>query len=217
MGKPSTAWRPDPNIVIEYAALMQTGAVFPPVTVWWDGRHYWLLDGFQRIAAAERAGLSHLAAEIRKGSLQDAQWDSYAANAVHGLRRTSAETKAVVQLALEHSKSRNLSTLQLAKHLHVPEATVRYWRSKLSSQSYEDNVRVVTRGQTQYALHIGKIGRTRRTGERKTRGEIDSDFDEMKRGASPDATRLLNILGNWMLGRSDARECLKAIEIAIQE
>ena len=32
---------------------MEEGAIFPPVTVFFDGEHFWLADGFHRVQAAE--------------------------------------------------------------------------------------------------------------------------------------------------------------------
>jgi hypothetical protein len=50
---------------------------FPPVSDWFDGKKYWLSDGFQRIAAAEQLARAHIDAEIRLGACGDAQSDSY--------------------------------------------------------------------------------------------------------------------------------------------
>jgi hypothetical protein len=35
----------------EYVLAMNEGADFPPLTVFWDGEHYWLADGFHRLGA----------------------------------------------------------------------------------------------------------------------------------------------------------------------
>jgi hypothetical protein len=77
------------SIIAEYAKLMRMGVVFPPVRTWFDGDSYWLSDGFQRIAATELVGFREVAAEVFLGTVEDARWDSYAANSVHGLRRTA--------------------------------------------------------------------------------------------------------------------------------
>lgn len=202
----------DPSIIEEYSELMRAGVVFPPVTVWWDGKDYWLSDGFQRIAAAERAGLKDLAAEVRQGGLEDALWDSYTANAVHGLRRSPAETKAVIRLALQHPNAANLSNMKIARHLHVPEATVRYWRKRLSSQSCEDGKRTVTRGGVTYSLSTKNIGKQTGTRQVTPRRDLSLELEAMRQKGSPAARRLLNIIGHWALGHSAPDECLVAIE-----
>ena len=150
----------DPSIIAEYASLMREGVSFPPVRVWWDGSDYWLSDGFQRVSAAEIAGRTQIAAKVLHGTLSDAQWDSYAANAAHGSRHSWAETQIVIRLALKHSNSAAMSNVQIAKHLHLSEATVRRGRKTLSSSPDEDSGRIVTRGKATYLLTTTKIGKT---------------------------------------------------------
>src|ERR1035438_3280634 len=58
----------DSEVVAEYSALMLEGILFPPIRVWWDGNHYWLSDGFHRVAAAEAANLDEVHADVRLGS-----------------------------------------------------------------------------------------------------------------------------------------------------
>jgi hypothetical protein len=204
---------PDPNIVKEYAELMQTGVQFPPISVRYDGRDHWLSDGFQRIAAAKLAEFLEIRAEVRPGTREDAQWDSYAANATHGLRRTATETEKVIQLALQHPNAAEISNVQIAKHLHIPESTVRYWRKKLSSQTCEDSaVRTVTRGHTSSELNTTNLGK--RTGGRaKRRRDLRSDLATAKERSSPTVRVLLNIIEHWVLSpKCDSAELLNAIE-----
>jgi hypothetical protein len=208
----------DPSIVEEYAALMLEGVVFPPVTVWYDGMDYWLTDGFQRVAAAEHAGTAHVDAEVLQGTLQDAQWDSYRANATHGVRRSTAETRNVLLRALQHPNAAAVSNVELAKHLNIPETNLRRWRGELSSPNGEDAVRVVTRGLRTYPMRTRKIGKNhKRTFRPKSLKDIQQDLGEMKAHGSPDARRVLNIFGNWAFGRANHAECLDAIETAIAE
>lgn len=194
---------------------MLENALFPPVIVWWDGAHHWLSDGFTRCAAAERAGLIEILAEIHLGSLSDAQWDSYAANATHGIIRTRKETEEIVRLALRHPHAAGLSTVSIAKYLHMPESTVRYWRDKLtsSSQNGEDEVRIVVRGSSQYLLKIDNLGKSRSScsGSQKRR-DLKIELAEMKERASKDARSLLNIIERWALGQSSPSRCLDVIE-----
>ncbi len=146
------------SVIAEYAALMRAGVKFPPIRVWFDGADYWLSDGFQRVGACERIGVHHIKAEIHHGGLSDAQWDSYHANSTHGLRRTRADLEIVIRRALDHPKAATLSTVEIAKHLNLPEVTVRRWRRMLSSSYDEDKVRVVSRGKSTYLLKTADIG-----------------------------------------------------------
>lgn len=202
---------PNPQTVKEYARLMQEGVEFPPIPVRFDGSYYWPSDGFQRIGAAELCELVEIECDVRPGTKEDAQWDSYAANATHGSRRTARETTRVIQLALRHPDSARLSTVQLAKHLHVPESTVRYWRERLSSQLAKMPFREVTRGGTTYRLNIGELGKN---GDRQrvTMRALRDDLTAMKDTAKEGSKCLLAIIDKWMRGQIEATRCVVLID-----
>jgi hypothetical protein len=86
---------------VEYAEAMKAGASFPPIVVFVDAKGVkWLADGFHRCAAAELAGLTELAADVREGSRRDALLFAASANGAHGLRRTNADKRRAVLLVL---------------------------------------------------------------------------------------------------------------------
>jgi len=208
----------DRSAIIEYAELMRSGTVFPPVRTWFDGQDYWLVDGFQRLSAAREIGTVLIAAEVLCGSLEDARWDSYAANATHGVRRTKADIEAVVRRALEHPKSHLFSNVQIARHLHLPEATFRRWKKLISSSIDEDTVRLATRGGSLYPMRTANIGKSRQPAARpRSNTVLGGDLEGMRRSASPPAGRMINILGHWILGHSSAAATLCAIERLIAE
>lgn len=85
----------------EYSEAMKAGALFPPVVVFVDGKGiYWLADGFHRCAAAELAGSTEIAADVREGFRKDALLHAASANSSHGLRRTNADKRRAVLLVL---------------------------------------------------------------------------------------------------------------------
>jgi hypothetical protein len=86
--------------VDEYATAMTGGTKFPPITVFHDGNRYILADGFHRVMAANRQQLPAIDAEVRKGTKTDALRYALGANASHGLRRTNADKRRSVELAL---------------------------------------------------------------------------------------------------------------------
>jgi hypothetical protein len=205
------------SIVLEYAALMKTGVEFPPIRVWCDGANYWLTDGFHRVAAAQTIGRASLTAEILYGSLSEAQWDSYAANSSHGVRRTTEECRRIVRLALRHRNAARRSNVEIAKHLHIPEATLRRWRKSLSSPSDDDKERVVTRGESTYVLRTAGIGQGGSRRRSKSRTDLQTELASMKERSSPEIRRLLNIIGNWAFGRATAEASLEALERVAEE
>jgi hypothetical protein len=196
---------------------MKDGVPFPPVRVWFDGTTYWLSDGFHRIAACELIGVRQVASTIHQGTLAEAQWDSYRANSEHGLRHTSRDIRSIIRAALGHANAQLLSNVQISKHLNVPEATVRRWRTRLSSSRDEDGVRLVSRKGSSYSMNTSKIGRSGTRPRIHSGKELHRQIDELKAHSSSNARRLLNIINNWICGLSEARACLNAIESIIAE
>lgn len=73
----------------------------PPVTVFHDGKTYWLADGHHRLAAAVETGCQEIRVNIRKGTRDEAILYACGANADHGLPRTNADKRRAVMAALK--------------------------------------------------------------------------------------------------------------------
>lgn len=138
----------DNDTVDQYAADMLDGAKFPAVAVFHDGTQYILADGFHRVMAANRNGFKDINAEIHKGTKSDALKYALAANATHGLKRTNADKRRSVELALgEWSK---LSDRELAKICAVSDHLVGDVREKSTAieSQLEPPARIGTDGKT---------------------------------------------------------------------
>jgi hypothetical protein len=205
----------DPSIVNLYAALMAAEAAFPPLRVWFDGTCYWLADGFHRLAAAKKCGFKYITAAVLSGSLEDALWDSFNANSQHGLRRNRLDMVALIERALKHANASSLSNVELAKHLGIPEATVRRWRKRLSSPSDEDgSSRIVNRKGTSYTLHIQKLGKRsdQQHIRQKSLQQLKRELLEMGMAGSPEVTPFIDIIDYWMFGGGHSAECLNMMK-----
>jgi len=88
------------STVAEYAEAMESGADFPPLIVFHDGNRYLLADGFHRLMAASRRGRTEFHADVRQGTKSDALRFALQANALHGLKRTNADKRRSIELAL---------------------------------------------------------------------------------------------------------------------
>jgi transposase-like protein len=203
----------DSSIVRQYAALMAAETQFPALTVWFDGTHYWLSDGFHRLAAAKQCGFKFVTAYVRAGSLEDAIWDSFRANSQHGLRRKRSDMMGLIERTLKHTRALSLSNVQIAKHLGIPEPTVRRWRKRLSSSDDDDGSRRVSRKGTSYTLHLKQREQHTETKnlKQKPKQQLRRELMEMRLAGSPEINRLLNVIDHWMAGGS-AAECLKLLE-----
>src|SRR5690606_34524473 len=84
------------EVVADYSEVLRSGGVFPPIVVFFDGRSYWLADGFHRYEAYAHIGAYEVPAEIRQGSQRDAVLYSVGANSAHGLRRSNDDKRRAV-------------------------------------------------------------------------------------------------------------------------
>ncbi len=161
--------------VADYADDMRAGALFPPIVVFNDGADYWLADGFHRLQAAQQAGIDEIAADVRQGTQQDAQWYSYSVNQAHGLRRTNEDKRRAVEAALRHEYANKYSNVEIAKHCGVAESTIRNYRESLSSQIAKIDTRLITRNGQTYEMNVSNIGRSAVVDEDD---ELLSDYEQ---------------------------------------
>ena len=123
------------EVVAEYAEALKADegqANWPPIVVFKEmappqlnlpfSVKYWLADGFHRVLAAKASGIETLLAEVRMGTRADAKWYALGANKTHGLRRTHADKRKAVELALRMHP--DYSDEKIAKHVGVHRQTV---------------------------------------------------------------------------------------------
>lgn len=89
------------DAIESYAEEMQRGAVFPPISVYFDGTTHWLADGFHRYLAVKRNGQPVIAAEVQPGGRVDALRHALGANSTNGVYRTNGDKRNAVEIALE--------------------------------------------------------------------------------------------------------------------
>lgn len=196
----------------EYADLVKSGIALPPVRVWHDNINYWLSDGFHRVSAHKLTGCQTIAAEVLQGTLSDAVWDACRANATHGLKRSRADLVSTIRRLLEHPNAAELTTTDLARHIHVPESTFRYWRRRLAADRKSPVSRVTRKGTT-YVMNTASIGRTglRSATCVKSKSELERGLREMKEPLSPDMQAVLTVIGNWVCGPAEVADCIRAL------
>lgn len=90
--------------VAEYADAYKAGGELPPPVAFHDGSDYWLGDGFHRAKAADKAGFTKLAVDVRAGTRRDAILYSVGANATHGLPRSNADKRQAVETLLRDAE-----------------------------------------------------------------------------------------------------------------
>lgn len=110
--------------VEEYAEKYRQGCKFPPPVVYFDRRHHWLGDGFHRVEAAKRAGFERIDCEVKLGTKRDAILFSVGANALHGLRRTTADKRNACEILLRDPEWSRQSDRWIAEKCAVDSKTV---------------------------------------------------------------------------------------------
>ena len=113
--------------VMELAELIKAGKKLPPVDVYSDGTEIWAADGFHRIHAHLKANKRTVRCNVHKGTKADAMWASCAANQDHGLRRTNADKRHAVGMALKIHYGK--SDRAIADHVGVSDTFVSGLRS----------------------------------------------------------------------------------------
>lgn len=110
------------SVVEEYSQALDA---LPPVVVFFDGKDYWLADGFHRLAAYEKAGRTNvIPADVRQGTQRDAILYSVGANATHGLRRSNADKRKAVMTLLADQEWSGWPQGQIAQHCGVSRKLV---------------------------------------------------------------------------------------------
>lgn len=90
----------DTETISEYAAAMKAGEAFPPIRVIEADDGWLVCDGFHRVSAARAAGIASLPCNVTVGTMDDALLVALQANATNGLRRSNADKRRAVSVAL---------------------------------------------------------------------------------------------------------------------
>jgi hypothetical protein len=165
----------DPDVIEDYAAAIEDGATFPPIIVYYDGKTYWLADGFHRHAAAGKAGLSDIASDVRQGTRRDAILHSVGANAEHGLRRNNEDKRRAVKTLLNDTEWSEWSDREIGRRCHVSAPFVAKQRGVTVNVYSETERRFTTRHGTAATMKTSNIGSTKAPARPVTR-TIDAEF-----------------------------------------
>lgn len=107
----------------------------PPLDVFHDGSHYWLVDGFHRYHGALRAKLETHPCRVHKGTLRDAILFSVGCNSKHGLKRTNEDKRKAIETLLKDSEWTKASSAWIAEKCNVSNHLVARHRESFEGQS----------------------------------------------------------------------------------
>lgn len=112
----------DSETVNDYAERMGEGDKFPPVDLYGTEEKAWIGDGWHRVMAAKQLGLVDIAATLHAGGRIEALKSALAANALQGQRRTNADKRRCVEIALREfpkMSSRAIGEMCVVAHSFV--------------------------------------------------------------------------------------------------
>lgn len=152
-GGTQTRVKTNEEAIESYAEEMNSGTIFPPITLFFDGATYWLADGFHRYLAAKRIGVQAIDAEVKDGGRIDALKHALGANATNGVYRTNADKRNAAAIALEEWPG--LANTVIADVCRVSTDLVRNCRKELEQAGkIERPRRVVGRDGKEYPSEI---------------------------------------------------------------
>jgi hypothetical protein len=109
----------------EFMEAMLRGEVFPPVDVFFDGKRFWLADGFHRHDACRNARIQDICCRVHYGSRRDAIIFSAGANQQFSVKRSREDVERAVTLLLEDDEWFHKTDSALSNHVGCGEETVR--------------------------------------------------------------------------------------------
>lgn len=116
----------DAATIHAYVEDLKHGADFPAMTVFAEegSERYILADGFHRLHAYVDAGIEEVEVDVLNGGMHLALVYALGANDVHGLRRSRADKRNAVEMALKDPEISQMSLREIGDICRVHHQTV---------------------------------------------------------------------------------------------
>jgi FtsZ-binding cell division protein ZapB len=123
--------------VYEYAEAMTEGDAFPPAVAFFDGREYWLADGFHRYHATLKNKKQSFVCRIINGTVRDAILYSFKANGMHGMPMSNEDKRRIVLEMLNDFEWMSWSDREIARQCCVSHVFVSKLRNSMDTPQPE--------------------------------------------------------------------------------
>jgi hypothetical protein len=114
----------DEDYVEEILGKMKEDTEYQPVTAFFDGKEYWLADGFHRYHATRKNGKASIKCNVTNGLLRDAILYSKSANNRHGLPPTLQDKLHNAKEMIEDFEWGTWSNREIGRICDVSHVTV---------------------------------------------------------------------------------------------
>jgi len=161
------------HIIDEYAEEIKLGAQFPPVDLFFDGKLYFLTDGFHRYQAFKKENKTIIPSIIHKGSRREAILYSVGVNSQHGIRRTNMDKQRAVCKLLNDGEWSQWSDGEIARRCSVSQAFVSKLRRELTENGFESPSK--RKGADGRIIDTTKIGKESKDSKEETSSETTED------------------------------------------
>lgn len=120
-------------LVDEYAEKMADGSIFPPGVAFFDGKEYWLANGFHRYHALRKNNKHSMVCSIVNGTVRDAILYSKSANSLNGLRLSLEDRKHNVMEMLQDFEWNKWGDREIARYCDCSHTFVSKLRATLET------------------------------------------------------------------------------------
>ena len=127
----------DPKWVQEYAENMKGGQKYPNPVVFFDGKSYWLADGFHRLSAHKSNGALEIEVDVKEGTVREARLYAIRENNRHGKNMSPEEKRDNIVKILKDDEWGQWSNVKIAEIIGSSHVTVSRVRNSLEEEATE--------------------------------------------------------------------------------
>ena len=128
----------DQPTVYNYRDAIKQDDELPLIDVVYDGKDYWLTDGFHRYHAFKLLGIREIRVNCIDGCLRDAQIQALKANCQHGKPLTNDDKRNKVEMALKIEGFDKKSDYEIAKICGVSRTFVASIRNPIAKEKQSE-------------------------------------------------------------------------------
>ena len=128
----------DQPTVYNYRDAIKQDDELPLIDVVYDGKDYWLTDGFHRYHAFKLLGIREIQVNCIDGCLRDAQIEALKANCQHGKPLTNEDKRNKVEMALKIEGFDKKTDYEIAKICGVSKPFVAAIRNPIAKEKQSE-------------------------------------------------------------------------------